>query len=468
MGDLHARVSGYIATMVILIFGVSGVWAQQHPGDSGDGHRYIAPADASQIEYLTNLYRDGDWVGLQARAIEVLSRLQPASTGNNTVPPNPQQHHYIFILVSKTLSDKDELIRFMVHDPTPEAFTSRLPGIKKGCGARAFEILLTTHPGVEFASRYTFDQKDDPLVAEIPTAVGLFTPGLALALYNPENLQVMSDSLRITAVRQLNDLHAVMHEIEIPFDRASIGIENKVVLKDKNEVAVAFGKATNGIEVRTARQSDCAKGLVDAARARFVSQDWSDPKKAYSEAFKAWVESLGEKKCDSEWSSVMATDAALRKAIPDWTTIKGTYKIDNVPPRHVGFGLVTAAMVKVINNRRAKLEENLISSDPLTGVATMVVLNWHPWGFDPRSRDMTAGERWRLFGGAMITPEIGLALGAGWGIMRGLSVNVGWSAMYIDRIRDGDELGQPPSNLDDPFEKGVGIAYFIGLGFNLK
>jgi hypothetical protein len=165
-----------------------------------------------------------------------------------------------------------------------------------------------------------------------------------------------------------------------------------------------------------------------------------------------------------------ATDvekAFLELTAGDVVKAKRDSVYENFEQQRLSLGLIAAVIVDRSGDPRVKVDSGKISADPVSGTLTMATVNFHPLGFDPKSMEPSRGERFRLFAGATLTPEFGLGGGVGYGIIRGLSVNLGYAWLRVDALKHSDRVEQAPSNSKDPFENGFSRVVFIGFGYSL-
>jgi hypothetical protein len=136
--------------------------------------------------------------------------------------------------------------------------------------------------------------------------------------------------------------------------------------------------------------------------------------------------------------------------------ISATYML--APLQHLGIGAGVAAIVSEDLNTRAKVEGDV---DPATDeVLTFIALNWHPWGFDDSWLTPTFAERFRLFIGPTLTPNIGICAGAGFAFFRGFAVQAGYGVLIANVLR-----AKP--TLDNPTFRGPLGVFFAGFEFSL-
>jgi hypothetical protein len=136
-----------------------------------------------------------------------------------------------------------------------------------------------------------------------------------------------------------------------------------------------------------------------------------------------------------------------------------------IPHQRVSFGIVSSYVLGAsASNDRVKVDGGKIVSDPLGRAMNSVVLNWHP-KFNPKAPHMESGERWRAFVGGVVTPNLGVSVGGGYGFLRNLSVNGGYALLLVPTLRSGDVLDQAPSDGTRPFRSGAAHVMFVGIGY---
>jgi len=141
----------------------------------------------------------------------------------------------------------------------------------------------------------------------------------------------------------------------------------------------------------------------------------------------------------------------------------------NVPSQHIGLTAIAGVMLSVRQGSRVKVgNDGKLTQDPLSGAISVASVNIHPVAYNLSATRLTMPERLSLFLGPVLTPEFGLAAGGSIALIRGVSLNVGYSVLRINTLRSGDSLDQKPTNKDHPFGNGYARVFFFGLGYNVK
>jgi hypothetical protein len=279
---------------------------------------------------------------------------------------NFQKDFCAVVFVYQDAEGKDDILRYLVHIPSPEPYVSRLPGIKAGDQTKFLEIFLTLDPKNVLVSTYISTREKNPLEAQIPRFLKQFDPKAILENVNP--------ALRMKRV------YAVLSRVDLPYSRASINIEDVVQGPDK------------------------------------AKENW---------------------------------------------------KLFNRPMTRFSFGLVSSIIAGTsFSDTRVTIQSGKIAEDPLSGHMPMGILNIHLFPYDADAEDASWKERFRLFVGGVLAPEFGFSGGIGFQIVRGFTVNTGAAVLLIDTLKDGEKIGLPPVNHEDPFKYGTATVFFLGVGYN--
>jgi hypothetical protein len=186
----------------------------------GDG---FGDFDTNQLERLSNVYFSGDWSRLQKETIAVLQSLQ--FRGTNETALDFEKHYYSVVFLYIAPDRKEEVLRYLVHEPPPPPYESRIPGIKAGDQKKFFEIFLTQDSKDVLVSTYLSTREKSDLESQIPRFLKLFDPKVLEGL--------------LEAVAPRNRIFAVLSRVDLPYSRATIQIED-VVQREKTNVTENF------------------------------------------------------------------------------------------------------------------------------------------------------------------------------------------------------------------------------------
>jgi hypothetical protein len=159
---------------------------------------------------LSNTYFSGDWQKLQRDTIELLNQLQfhPANKLDF------QKDYFSVVFVYKDPQSANSVLRYLVHGSTIQPYESRLPGIKAGDSKKFYEVFLTLNEKNVLVSTYISTKEKNPLEAQIPKFLKQFDPKEIGPLIEP--------------ALPTKRVYAVLSRIDLPYERASISIEDVV------------------------------------------------------------------------------------------------------------------------------------------------------------------------------------------------------------------------------------------------
>jgi hypothetical protein len=138
----------------------------------------------------------------------------------------------------------------------------------------------------------------------------------------------------------------------------------------------------------------------------------------------------------------------------------------NAPLNRFSLGLTAGGLFNTTGDARVKLtDDGKVKADPLSGAVSVAALYIHPMPFLSGTATPSQAERFAFFIGYVVTPEPGLALGLGYKLFRGLTINVGYTGMLVDTPASGVQIG---AEMDKkrPFDRGDARAVFAGFGYS--
>jgi hypothetical protein len=357
------------------------------------------------------------------------------------------------------------LIRFAWHKPAPEPFISRIPGAKE-----VYEIVLGARSDLELKTSYISTKRDNPLMEQIPRVVKKIEPAFLALL---ERKTIGASALPV--------VNFEVRRVTLPFTRAKIKISDIAVLSEaafEKTVKIAASKLAEFLEFRHPEYKTLTGDILGAIRQ--VQSDGSGVKlaekygaavesalKAHLKAHPLRGESLeGAIGIEQEYLEAIASAKAKE--------VKADFDYENAPWERFSFGVASAILLgKAYADERVRLtDDGYYAVDPPENPLAAVLLNIHPISFDPESAKMTPAERFRLFMGVVLNPDAGACAGAGFALLRGLSLNAGLAFMAISAVKDPKSLvvsgrdKRAPGNPRDPFSTKWRTVGFVGFGYN--
>jgi hypothetical protein len=388
----------------------------------------------------------------------------------------------------------------LVHGTSIPESGLRLPGITSDRDPRLIDILVsdTTAPVLETV--FVSTREADPLDAQIPafiekTGVIGFVAGTQGKFGAPPPAEV-ADVPLLPPPPEPVKVTFKLYAPDVPFPRATIAVKDVIVTPAAvDDFLDEAGKLRTRLKTHEARSSACAMALVDdhykavddtlksAAACKPDSRQGAECVKALVSALeKSFADRMATKLCVDEKAAPAPDDPVLlvdTRFHADVSGLKETRrtaesKLLNVPHTRYTFGLVSSVIVGTPHAFggavRAKVnDDGLYVEDPMAAILNMAVVNIQPWGYDNATPKPEGRERFRLFLGTSFTPDFGIGGGVGFGIIRGLAVNAGWTNLFVNTPKGGiDKLGKSPEDKRDPFEIGYIGVWFAGVSYNFK
>jgi hypothetical protein len=215
--------------LLLLILSFASAVSGQVPSRAIKVAQGYADFPENRLGKLTEIYFSGDWQELQRKTIETLQ-------GFEFKPQLELDFHrnfYSIVFVYTAPDKKEEILRFLVHDPAIEPYGSRIPGIKAGEDEKLFEIFLTLEPDDALISTYVSTREKNPLSAQIPKFLKQFDP---------------KDLIDLTqAAAPMKRIFAIASRIDLPYERAIIEVDDVV---QKHKIVSAHTKWFNRPDTR--------------------------------------------------------------------------------------------------------------------------------------------------------------------------------------------------------------------------
>jgi hypothetical protein len=464
---------------------------------------------ASDLDALTRMYNTSEWVGLTRLAREVVCVARRTAAQQSASPGDSGQEScaaagstelpltggvadaldtrrtYVAVMwIGQDGFGTPQLLRFVVHDDNPPRFRPDLPGVSGDGEAQLVELFLSPSPHGAVVSVYVSRRDEDPLLEQLPQFVRalagpLFTTVGAIAGAIPGLAKPELASVTPT-------LTATVRRVRLPYRRATIRLKATArepmstaeftAAARRLESSVSFTDVPNATCARDlARQLaeelppitrspscsgpepselDCRAALDAVLTRNFTSAtSGCESGKPSRETLQALA--LVDKRFRALVQTGMATNADLDL----------TFK--NRPLSRFAFGAGSAVMIEAWQDRaRVDTNDGIIVAEPLPRVMTMAFVNWSPAGYDAEDEALSPAERWRLFAGAVLTPDFGPTFGLNVLLARGIGITAG-GAVLFGRGADESEVGQPP-RANDPFRLSVARTAFVGISYNYK
>lgn len=353
----------------------------------------------------------------------------------------------------------------------------RLPGVKS-----VYEVFITLDPRSQFETSWISTREAPPQQAQlIKLAETAFSP-LASIIESGVLLFHMPDE---RAAKH----YVFIGLVELPDERSTIKITSRVV----NGIPVATKTVVDAVAVAraelatgTARIAPCALALNTVLADLLGNGQWKSEPLVLTAGRETLRRAVISRVGDHLLSSECTTDALSQNAEARANAVSavasryvsivaspakpvvGTADVRNVPSQRVSFGLIGGAMLSRSGDQNFELSDNVIQPKDLTGVITAAVVHLHPIAFDPSRPDLSAAERFSLFGGIVATPSAGFTAGISLRMFRGLGVQGSHAWLRANRLKPEYALGDAPAAGSSPFKLGFTHSYTIGISYEFK
>ena len=473
------------------------------PGPSRERLVVMVPLNWTVLEDLTTAYNAANWKRAQPLAADLLRDVscrpdfafQLPSTGPC---PGTQQRrgfdlrsdYVMLVWVGPGAHGKPAVHRILVHDPEPEPYTARFPGLHD-VGARAYEVFVSEQTAAAHAAAYAFTEVDDPLAAQLRDFVeGLQAPLLSLAstvlgaVRDEERRAEATETLdeqkdRLERAKREKPVAIWVRHLAVPLKRATVAVKDAVAIPfGGRDLAESATETTVRVRILEGGASQCAREYVNALGSQLATvghtpactEDATDPDcvEAIEDALNgATTPCVGPD--DTTRAAIRATSAEFRKWLVGLksTELVSEAIMENQPLRRYSFGALTSiALWAKVSAPRAKVADGILAADPLGRQLTMAVVNVSSKAYDARASKMSGAERVQAFVGAVILPNFGLSAGLTVNLARGIGVNGGYAVMGVPAARHEDEFGKAPTDAADPFRLGWAQSVFVGLSYS--
>src|SRR5258708_35700407 len=107
--------------------------------------------------------------------------------------------------------------------------------------------------------------------------------------------------------------------------------------------------------------------------------------------------------------------------------------------------------------------------NPPSPALTFVAADLHPWLYDETTFSPTPAERFRIFGGIALTPNVGFVAGLGVEVIRGFTLEGGVASLLGNVLPSGARFNTPVSaNTKPQTQRGFSEAPFLAIGYSFR
>jgi hypothetical protein len=417
----------------------------------------LIPKLESHFADLTSAYFAGNWDQLQF-LVDELKFGEKAPDAEI----DPAKNFYLVVFLSRDPDGDCRLIRFLWHKPSTEAYAARIPG----CG-EIFEIVLGAQSEIDLKTAYLSSERENPLLAQIPKLMRTIEPAII----------AMARSKTAIAPSEVN---FEVRKVYLPFKRAKIKIADSAVYSEAGLAKMVKEKAGNLADLFVGL-NDKDSPLAAELNAAIQKAKPGPGTIAVMEGFRKVVrEAYRSYFVAHPDTDAMGAASPIEKEFLDMIDKTGNKEVtagfdfENIPLERVSFGLISSFLLgRGYAERRARLtDDGYYAADPPDNPLAAAIVNIHPIKYDPAAAKMSMAERVRLFLGVILNPDAGFCAGTGFGLLRGLSLNVGLALMGLQvanrphAVEVGSRIKTVPGSPMEPFRTSWKTAAFLGCGYN--
>ena len=424
----------------------------------------------ADLDALTAHFNAGEWTRLHSLAAEIIEAVR-GRHGAVSEALDLRRRHVVLLWVGSDAFGKSTLMRVVARRPPADAASPDLSGARE-----VHEVLLARSASGQSASVYTSTKQKDQAADALPG----FVQAIAGPLFG--RFAVLAGTEQVPAAPTV---WITVSRVGLPFTRATVKVKSMATdpWLDLDVFASALRGRAAQVRFDTVPTSPCARehatllagALAETARGHCAPSPWN-PSACRTALDETMAQRLAAQTCGrparprEENTPLQRVDKEFRSLVS--TSLANGADLDltfrNRPLTRVAFGGGSAVIVDARFDRpRVKLDDGVLVADPLNRVMTMAVVNVSPGGYDAEADRMSVHERVRLFAGAVLTPDFGIAGGLNVLLARGIGVSVGVAVLFA-RGAEPSQVGQPAADSADPFRLAVATAPFVGITYNYK
>jgi hypothetical protein len=495
--------------VLLLFLTIRPASAQKLARVDGVGRGTVA-VDKGNFDAFTKRYFAGDGAGLRADIITMFHDPVYLDSKGDLLPEvvhrfDFEHNYYSFIFVAKDPTAADpQLVRVLTY---PAGFATRfgtssatdvelgaatVPGI-----AEIYDVFLSMDKDASIGLQYGYTEVENPLQSQFIAASKVMNFGdIAKAITsqqvlektrdrNPEAAKGVDLAARATKTEVV---YFAISRVTIPAKRATVTAKATADFGDvaQKKIVTASADVFSDVELRDQVLSPCSVAIAHAADQAVQQNVHSsdDPLDGRDQLKAAVRRAINDTQklstCRDELLQPPNEAATLRSlavqqaidrfiAIADGTDAKKLQNetgYTNAPLNRFGLGLIAGGLFNTTGDARVKLaDDGKVKADPLSGAVSVAALYVHPMPFLSGTPTPSQAERFAFFVGYVATPEPGLALGLGYKLFRGLTINAGYAGMLVDTPTSGVHVGFE-TDKKRPFDRGVARAAFAGFGYS--
>lgn len=449
--------------------------------------------DLRDLVELTSLYRSGDWTQLQARSRAMVAELEfaPSAAGGKKHRVRVSENTYQLMFVARGPGEPAEIISYVVQDPLPTPYSDSLPGLSRARPLRV--LLLTPFEDARLSLSVQNTGTPSPLIAQAGKVaqelakVGpfFFREGVAggpeatlSAVARPPARRPLTAELLLVRPLHNRGSLAMRASLSLPaaerhgFLASNAADDDLAFLRKQIERGAGLSDSDSSCRIAVARDLEAAArtALNPSPNLCATQSMFGECLAAARKALPVVVTSAAclDRAGPAVLQAILSDlDRFQQLLSPDLGAVSKESTYTYSARTWVSFGAVAATFVGgKATPPRVQQDDGLIAAKPISGALAGPAVFFHPFSDRPGSMSTPLESRVRLFGGLALSPEFGFTAGIAVNAIGGASIIAGRTWLFVDSTRDGDRIGAPPSNPEEPFQRRWADAWFLGLAFS--
>jgi hypothetical protein len=458
-------------------------------------------ATVADLAALDLAFRTGDFALAEKQAGDLIVAARTAVQGDATVAAlwarldraketgpkgaladalDPKKNIIAVVWVSEDVPGKLVVRRLHLPRVANHRNALDLPGVSAASGKSLYEFFVAADRLSVLRSGYTFTREESEVAAQLPAfaeriAGPLFT--LVSALRSAEDVAPRARASAWVS----SHVFATITRVTVPYSRASVQWTARAVVpmaerefRERAEALASKWRLVNAPHSPAAADfaADLATTVVEVAGSQVCwteSSDGAKCLKAFADQLTAHYDNATNPGLSKEDKNNI--DADFRRFVFELKPLEVETQaaFRNIPPIRATLGVAAGVVLKDWpKDTRVDLSDGMLVADPMRSQLAMVTVNWTPWGYDADAFHVSRAERFRLFGGAVLTPDFGVGVGGAVLLARGLAINAGVAWLFFRAPDDKSQVGGPPADPQDPFSLGYTTAVILGVSYNFK
>lgn len=471
---------GAIALLMVLPFLVAPALVAAKLARVETVRQGSVPVPKGTLTKITSTYYNGDPEAFRAAVEAIFTNDVLVKDGRPVAIP------VSFLFVASQPKREPETVRILLY---PKSFAEKykdsgVPLAEWADAALAgsnvfYDVLISDQPDATAESTYAWTDIEPALHAKLLAASKLIDFGPIAAHTTKRSAEVRALGPQEMVFGGVPDekIFFSIVRVTLPGQQGKVTIDSTITTGNPGLTSVVGSaeEALSEVRAKDATSSKCGVKAAEAAAEVLRGTTGDEAIKPETRAgLKRSVESAiarAEDQSDCSVESKAPEVLKVQNRFEEIVSASEPKKLANKtiyttePLQRFSVALIAAGRFSNDGDARAKLNSGKVEADPLGNKMSIIGLYVHPLPYLAGLPVPSKAERLRLLTGYVVTPEPGIAAGLSWLAFRGLTINVGYAGMLVQKPKRGIDLGSTPND-PDPLQRGVARSWFAGFGYD--